>query len=62
MLQQIYPSTTHPYQFELNKDFNFSAAHHIQCEKAGICQNVHGHTYFVNLTIVGDKLDDTHFS
>ncbi|MBU5864794.1 6-carboxytetrahydropterin synthase QueD, partial [Vibrio cholerae O1] len=25
MLQQIYPSTTHPYQFELNKDFNFSA-------------------------------------
>ncbi|MEI5738762.1 6-carboxytetrahydropterin synthase QueD, partial [Staphylococcus aureus] len=24
MLQQIYPSTTHPYQFELNKDFNFS--------------------------------------
>ncbi|MGE5070178.1 MAG: 6-carboxytetrahydropterin synthase QueD, partial [Bacillota bacterium] len=22
MLQQIYPSTTHPYQFELNKDFN----------------------------------------
>lgn len=23
MLQQIYPSTTHPYQFELNKDFNF---------------------------------------
>lgn len=26
MLQQIYPSTTHPYQFELNKDFNFSAA------------------------------------
>ncbi|MBJ6297901.1 6-carboxytetrahydropterin synthase, partial [Staphylococcus aureus] len=54
MLQQIYPSTTHPYQFELNKDFNFSAAHHIPCEEAGICQNVHGHTYFVNLTIVGD--------
>jgi len=61
MLQQIYPSTTHPYQFELNKDFNFSAAHHIPCEEAGICQNVHGHTYFVNLTIVGDKLDDTGF-
>ncbi|HDC4066765.1 TPA: 6-carboxytetrahydropterin synthase QueD [Staphylococcus aureus] len=61
MLQQIYPSTTHPYQFELNKDFNCSAAHHIPCEEAGICQNVHGHTYFVNLTIVGDKLDDTGF-
>lgn len=26
MMQQIYPSVTHPYQFELNKDFNFSAA------------------------------------
>ena len=25
MLQQIYPSVEHPYQFELNKDFNFSA-------------------------------------
>ncbi|MCM3108864.1 6-carboxytetrahydropterin synthase QueD, partial [Bacillus velezensis] len=21
-MQQIYPSVTHPYQFELNKDFN----------------------------------------
>ncbi|RLY57823.1 6-carboxytetrahydropterin synthase QueD, partial [Staphylococcus epidermidis] len=28
-MQQIYPSVTHPYQFELNKDFNFSAAHYI---------------------------------
>ena len=43
MLQQIYPSTTHPYQFELNKDFNFQL-HITFGEEAGICQNVHGHT------------------
>ena len=32
-MQQIYPSVTHPYQFELNKDFNFSAAHYIPFEE-----------------------------
>ena len=30
MIQQLYPSVAHPYSFELNKDFNFSAAHYIQ--------------------------------
>ena len=25
MIQQIYPTVNHPYTFELNKDFNFSA-------------------------------------
>ena len=25
MFQQNYPSVQHDYQFELNKDFNFSA-------------------------------------
>ena len=25
MIQQLYPSVAHPYSFELNKDFNFSA-------------------------------------
>ena len=57
MLQQIYPSVEHPYQFELNKDFNFSAAHYIPCEDAGKCMRTHGHTYFVNITIAGDELD-----
>ncbi|SUM73664.1 6-pyruvoyl tetrahydrobiopterin synthase [Staphylococcus saccharolyticus] len=61
MMQQIYPSVTHPYQFELNKDFNFSAAHYIPCEDAGICIRTHGHTYFVNLTIAGDSLDHNGF-
>lgn len=57
MMQQIYPSVTHPYQFELNKDFNFSAAHYIPSEDAGKCMRTHGHTYFVNITIAGDTLD-----
>lgn len=29
MIQQVYPTVNHPYTFELNKDFNFSAAHFI---------------------------------
>lgn len=61
MLQQIYPSVQHPYSFELNKDFNFSSAHYIPFEEAGKCKNVHGHTYFVNLTIAGDELDEMGF-
>ena len=32
MFQQNYPSVNHNYQFELNKDFNFSAAHYIPSE------------------------------
>ena len=61
MLQQIYPSVQHPYAFELNKDFNFSAAHYIPSEDAGKCMRTHGHTYFVNLTIAGDTLDHNGF-
>ncbi|MBH9580271.1 6-carboxytetrahydropterin synthase QueD [Staphylococcus felis] len=61
MMQQIYPSVDHDYMFELNKDFNFSAAHFIPDERAGKCQRVHGHTYFVNLTIAGDQLDELGF-
>ncbi|MCY1568935.1 6-carboxytetrahydropterin synthase QueD [Staphylococcus pettenkoferi] len=61
MFQQMYPSINHKYSFELNKDFNFSAAHYIPSEDAGKCMRTHGHTYFVNLTIVGDKLDHNGF-
>ena len=59
-MQQIYPSVTHPYQFELNKDFNFSAAHYIPFEE-GKCIRTHGHTYYVNLTIAGNTLDKCGF-
>ncbi|MBO0386094.1 6-carboxytetrahydropterin synthase QueD [Staphylococcus simulans] len=61
MLQQIYPTVAHPYAFELNKDFHFAAAHYIPCEDAGKCVRTHGHTYFVNLTIVGDELNHSGF-
>lgn len=61
MIQQIYPTVNHPYQFELNKDFNFSAAHYILSEDAGKCMRTHGHTYFVNITIAGDELDHNGF-
>ncbi|MGK9044407.1 6-carboxytetrahydropterin synthase QueD [Mammaliicoccus vitulinus] len=61
MLQQIYPSVQHPYAFELNKDFNFSSAHYIPYVEAGKCKNIHGHTYFINLTIAGNELDKMGF-
>lgn len=61
MLQQFYPVAQHSYKYELNKDMNFAAAHFIDHESAGKCQNVHGHTYFANVTIVGNELQDNGF-
>lgn len=58
---EIYPQIMHPYSFELNKDMNFSAAHFIPHDEAGACSRIHGHTYFVNLTIGGDTLDELGF-
>lgn len=61
MMQQIYPQVNHNYAFELNKDMNFSAAHYIPDERAGVCSRTHGHTYFVNVTIAGNHLDKMGF-
>lgn len=61
MMQQIYPVAPHDYSYELNKDFHFAAAHYIAHEDAGKCKQTHGHTYFANITIVGDKLGSTGF-
>lgn len=61
MMQQFYPTVPHEFRFELNKDLNFSAAHFIPSEDAGQCQEMHGHTYFVNVTIGGNELDATGF-
>ncbi len=61
MIQQIYPQVAHNYRFELNKDMNFSSAHYIPHPDAGACGRVHGHTYFLNLTIAGNTLDDAGF-
>ncbi|NQD68662.1 6-carboxytetrahydropterin synthase QueD [Bacillus haikouensis] len=61
MLQQIYPTPQHEYEFELNKDMHFASAHYIPHEEAGDCQKVHGHTYFANITIAGNELDESGF-
>ncbi|PPA71869.1 6-carboxytetrahydropterin synthase QueD [Jeotgalibacillus proteolyticus] len=61
MIQQIYPSPSHEFSYELNKDFQFAAAHYVPHEAAGKCQNIHGHTYFANITIAGDQLDESGF-
>ncbi|MEC2077336.1 6-pyruvoyl tetrahydropterin synthase family protein [Metabacillus fastidiosus] len=61
MLQQIYPQVQHDFQYELNKDMTIAAAHYIPHEDAGQCQYIHGHTYFINITIAGDELGDSGF-
>ena len=61
MIQQIYPQVFHNFRYELNKDMQIAAAHFIPHEAAGKCANMHGHTYFVNITVAGDELDDSGF-
>jgi 6-pyruvoyltetrahydropterin/6-carboxytetrahydropterin synthase len=61
MLQQFYPVAAHSYKYELNKDMNFAAAHFVPHQGAGACADVHGHTYFVNVTIVGNELNEQGF-
>ncbi len=61
MIQQIYPQVIHPFRYELNKDMQIAAAHFIPHEAAGQCANMHGHTYFINITVAGDELDDSGF-
>ncbi|MBO1911808.1 6-pyruvoyl tetrahydropterin synthase family protein, partial [Microvirga sp. 3-52] len=36
-------------------------AHFIPNEDAGKCQMMHGHTYYINVTIGGNKLDSSGF-
>lgn len=61
MLQQFYPQVQHDYRWELNKDMNFAAAHRVPHPGAGACANMHGHTYFVNITVAGNELDEQGF-
>jgi 6-pyruvoyltetrahydropterin/6-carboxytetrahydropterin synthase len=61
MIQQIYPSIPHDYRYELNKDMQFASAHFVPGNGAGHCNFMHGHTYFLNLTVVGDELDENGF-
>ncbi len=61
MMQQFYPQVHHSFRFELNKDMHFSAAHFIPSEDAGKCQVMHGHTYYLNITIGGNELDSIGF-
>lgn len=61
MLQQFYPTPSHDFLYELNKDMNFAAAHYVPSTAAGACAKMHGHTYFVNVTVAGDELDESGF-
>lgn len=58
MLQQIYPSPQHDYPMELHKEFDFCAAHNLPDPSASPCDQLHGHTYFVDLCIVGHDVDN----
>ncbi|QHW34265.1 6-carboxytetrahydropterin synthase QueD [Paenibacillus rhizovicinus] len=61
MIFQYYPTVSHSFTYELNKDLHFAAAHFIPSSLAGKCQDLHGHTYVVNVTVCGDALDESGF-
>ncbi|GAA3402507.1 6-pyruvoyl tetrahydropterin synthase family protein [Paenibacillus hodogayensis] len=61
MIQQMYPAIAHRFVYELNKDMQFAAAHYVPAEQAGKCRQLHGHTYFANITVAGDELDASGF-
>jgi len=61
MMQQIYPQVQHDFSYELNKDMQIAAAHFVPTDAAGKCRQLHGHTYFVNVTVAGDNLDEAGF-
>lgn len=62
MLQQFYPEPpSSGFKYVLHKDMNFAAAHRIPHQDAGACAYTHGHTYFVDVTIGGNKLDHLGF-
>src|SRR6202035_1682095 len=44
--------------FEISVDQTFAAAHALRNYK-GKCENVHGHNFRVQVTIEGERLDDT---
>jgi 6-pyruvoyltetrahydropterin/6-carboxytetrahydropterin synthase len=44
--------------FEISVDQTFAAAHALRNYR-GKCENVHGHNFRVQVTIEGDRLDDT---
>ncbi|WP_307721805.1 MULTISPECIES: 6-carboxytetrahydropterin synthase [Paenibacillus] len=60
-MQTLYPSPPHSFRYELHKEFHFAAAHYIPAEEAGSCSRVHGHTYYADVTVAGDKLDGCGF-
>jgi 6-pyruvoyltetrahydropterin/6-carboxytetrahydropterin synthase len=60
-MNYYYPTAAHDYRYELHKDMNFAAAHYVVGESAGVCQRMHGHTYYCDVTIAGDELDEIGF-
>lgn len=62
MLQQFYPEPpSSGFKYILHKDMHFAAAHFIPHSAAGKCSKIHGHTYFVDVTVAGNKLDQLGF-
>ena len=61
MMQQIYPTPPHSYTYELHKDFHFAAAHYVPSTEAGVCKYTHGHTYFVDVAVAGNELNQQGF-
>ena len=45
-------------KIRITKQFNFETAHALYGYD-GLCKNVHGHSYKLYVTVIGDPIDDT---
>lgn len=44
--------------FSITKRFEFEASHKLQLTYDSPCQNLHGHSYKVEITVCGEELDE----
>ena len=44
-------------KIRITKQFNFETAHALYGYD-GLCKNIHGHSYKLNVTVIGNPIDD----
>jgi 6-pyruvoyltetrahydropterin/6-carboxytetrahydropterin synthase len=44
-------------KIRLTKEFRFEMAHALW-NYDGLCKNLHGHSYILNVTVIGDPIED----
>ena len=47
----------HNQKIRITKEFRFEMAHALFCH-AGLCKNIHGHSYTLSVTVIGKPVND----